>query len=164
MKSEKDGTARNGEEEDVEKEVQRCLEMVGLSRVFDIEGLWEVLREVGHNTVVCEAPNPSFSGEAEQQDATASQGGETQSLQKSAEIIDSDQEEELSPVKTPLPNPTLAPPLKPHTPSAQVEQGQDEGTEIVIIDNMTHIINELFSRKEKNDGILPRFPLTSDHN
>jgi hypothetical protein len=152
--------ARNGEEEDVEKEVQRCLEMVALSRVFDIEGLWEVLGEVGRNTPVHEEPNPSFSGEAEQQDATASQDGETQAPEKPAEIIDSDQEEVLSPVKEAPLKLTPAPPPKSLTPSGEDE---DEGTEIIIIDNMTHIINELFSRKEKSDGMLPHFPLTSDH-
>lgn len=78
-------------ESSVDEEVQRCLEMVAISRVFDVEGLWEVLGEVGR-------------------DSEEAQG--------------------------------LAP-----------DDHNEEGMEIIIIDNMTHLINELFSRKERSEGI-----------
>jgi hypothetical protein len=78
-------------ESSVDEEVQRCLEMVAISRVFDVEGLWEVLGEVGGD----------------------SEGAEG-----------------------------LAP-----------DDHNEEGMEIIIIDNMTHLINELFARKERSEGI-----------
>jgi hypothetical protein len=34
-----------------DEEVKRCLEMVAISRVFDIEGLWEVLGDISHSSV-----------------------------------------------------------------------------------------------------------------
>ena len=78
----------------VDEEVQRCLEMIAMSRVFDVEGLWEVLGEVAR---------------------------------------DSHWNEEL--------------------PSK--EQHEEDGIEIIIIDNMTNLINELFARKERTEGTLP---------
>ena len=80
----------------VDEEVQRYLEVVAMSRVFDVEGLWEVLGEVGR---------------------------------------DSDWDEErLS------------------------EEQPEDGMEIIIIDNMTNLINELFARKERSEGTLRPLP------
>jgi hypothetical protein len=71
--------------------------MVAISRVFDVEGLWEVLGEVGR-------------------DFAADKGTS--------------------------------------------EDKDEEGMEIIIIDNMTQLINELFARKEKGEGTL-LFPFGS---
>jgi hypothetical protein len=70
-----------------DEDLQKCLEMVAINRVFDIEGLWEVLGEIGRES---------------------------------------------------------------HSQS----ENDDGGTEIIIIDNMTHLINELFARKERSEGAL----------
>ena len=83
-----EGAAR---ESSVDEEVQRCLEWVAISRVFDVEGLWEVLGDVGRD----------------------SEGAE----------------------------------------GAAAGVHYEEGMEIIIIDNMTHLISELFARKEKSEGI-----------
>ena len=40
------------------------------------------------------------------------------------------------------------------SPIEETEE-QEDGTEIIILDNMTDIINELFARKEKGDGTSP---------
>lgn len=77
--------------EGVDDDVHRCLEMVAISRVFDVEGLWEVLGEVGRDCVGDEGTS---------------------------------------------------------------EDKYEEGMEVIIIDNMTQLINELFARKEKGEGRL----------
>jgi len=87
----------------VDEEVRRCLEMVAISRVFDVEGLWEVLGEVGRGS-----------------------DGST---------VDDD------------------------------ESLREEGVEMIIIDNMTHLINELFARKERSECMFPshhRHPFQSN--
>ncbi|KAE9380369.1 hypothetical protein N431DRAFT_395155 [Stipitochalara longipes BDJ] len=113
-------------DEEVEKDVQRCLEMVAISRVFDIEGLWEALGEV--------ARDDTFQDESYLFPSTRETDG--QSPQKPTEILDSEEEltpDEASPIPPPSPNFT-------------------SGTEIIIIDNLTHIITELLARKEKSEG------------
>ena len=69
--------------------------MVAISRVFDVEGLWEVLGEVGRD---------------------------------SDRVVLGDEER-------------------------AVEDNDEEGMEIIVIDNMTHLISELFARKERGEGI-----------
>lgn len=108
----------------VKADVTRSLEMVGISRVFDVEGLWEVLSEISRSS-----SESTYDGEVVRKDEE-----ETQS-QHEVEIADSEDEEVATP------------------PAAKKGKGTaDEGIEIIIIDNMTQIINELFSRKEKSDG------------
>lgn len=98
---------------EVDRDVQSCLEMVAISRVFDLEGLWEVLGEVGRD---------SCSGD----EATVS------------DLAGADQAEEVA------------------EEGHEEDRPRDEGTELVIIDSMGHIINELFSRKEKGDCTSPQ--------
>lgn len=103
--------------------------MVGVSRVFDIEGLWEVIGEVrGISRIEVEQ-----SGE---DDAVPVE----QNMQKEVEIADSDDE---------------GSPLTPSAREVAPNEAEDEGIEIIIVDNMTQIINELFSRKEKSEGTSP---------
>lgn len=107
------GGGQRVDEDEVSREVQRCLEMVAISRVFDLEGLWEVL------------------GEVSQQPQT---GRETDPLEPESEDAEPVDEEAV-------------------TESSNGEDHElDEGTEILIIDNMGHVINELFSRKERGEG------------
>ena len=84
------------DEQGVNEEVLRCLEMVAISRVFDIEGLWEVLKEVGQDS---------------ETDSTDDEGVREEST------------------------------------------GNENGVEMIIIDNLTHLINELFARKERSEGM-----------
>lgn len=124
-------------EKEVDGQVQRCLEMVAISRVFDVEGLWEVLGEIDQDT--------SYSGNEEHASGNGSRNGDKEEGIP-PEIPDSD--EELTPEDA-FPDST------PNPKSGKAERDRDEGTEVIIIDNMTHLINELFARKEKSDGKSP---------
>ncbi|POS85935.1 hypothetical protein EPUL_004091 [Erysiphe pulchra] len=46
--SHNNGIQRDDESATVDHQIQRCLEMVNISRIFDLEGLWEVLGETGN--------------------------------------------------------------------------------------------------------------------
>ncbi|KAE8442349.1 hypothetical protein EG329_003420 [Mollisiaceae sp. DMI_Dod_QoI] len=134
--------------EKIEQEVQRCLEMVAISRVFDIEGLWEVLGEVGRDGPATSDPSSSIAGLAKDVTAVGQKtDGAVQSSPDWPEISDS-QEEDLSPIDD-AESASKVPEME--------KKEQDEGTEIIIIDNMTQIINELFSRKEKGT-LFTQFP------
>ena len=122
----------------VDAAVQRCLEMIAISRVFDIEGLREVLGEIGSECYRVAVSN---------KDKPEGDGGDRanhSSTEISTEIVDS--EEDITPEYQPE---AFPPPI--HLP---LDDDEDDGTEIIIVDNMTHIINELFARKEKTDGTL----------
>ncbi|KAL2069041.1 hypothetical protein VTL71DRAFT_15379 [Oculimacula yallundae] len=134
-------TGKNGVE--IDEQVQKCLEMVAISRVFDVEGLWEVIGEVDH------VDSASLDHGSRDQDGKGGEnigvaGGGDEAVEPDAaddqpEILDSEEE--------------LTPPVSPIVLNDQTEEtSEDEGTEIIIVDNMTHIINDLFARKEKNDA------------
>jgi len=129
------------EEPDVSGEVQICLEMVALSRVFDIEGLWEVIGEVGrdsksNSSTVVEVPRKVSA-------AHEDRAPEDPSPENVIEIIDSEEEVSSS-----------------DEASIQATSGQhkqdiqdvDDGIEVVIIDDITRIINLLFAQREKSEG------------
>jgi hypothetical protein len=149
----------NGREIGIEEEAERHLELVAINRVFDVEGLWEVLSEVGRDSN-SGGSHDELGGKRDDGqvvgDGHANEGAEP-GLQP--EIIDSEEEDiDLSdPQRTSnqqqLPAATTLHLTK--TKSTEQEDSEDEGTEIVIIDNMTNLINELFSRKERNEGAYP---------
>ncbi|THV44814.1 hypothetical protein BGAL_0574g00060, partial [Botrytis galanthina] len=127
---------------DIQKEVTALLELVAISRVFDIEGLWEVLSELGqpkdlsrNNGDDQEIPTiiPSRTSEPVE--------GEAEPLHKiPEEICDSEEEDiELTP-------PPPAPPVKPPTP---IPSSTETSSEILIIDSMHHLISHLFTHSEK---------------
>jgi hypothetical protein len=121
---------------DVDGGVQRCLEMVAISRVFDIEGLWEVLDEVGRDTNHDTEGKEAMPSEEPLEMSKGDHIG-TQKLQEIADSQDDGIFEEDSLSATPEPTAVAS---------------EHHGTELIIVDNMTNIINELFSRKEKGDG------------
>ncbi|TAQ84654.1 hypothetical protein B7494_g7033 [Chlorociboria aeruginascens] len=128
-------------EEEVEKEVSRLLEMVAISRVFDIEGLWEVLGEVG-----------AQKSNSEEMDTTGKdyKGQESNQAKEAAEleIGDSEEEEDID-----VSNPKTDEGPHESITTAHPEDGEDDiGTEIIIIDNLTTLISSLFSQKEKSAG------------
>lgn len=131
-------------EEEVSAEVQRCLEMVALSRVFDVEGLWEVLSEVGRlaqNTVTTKKQGSKEVVEVMPKDVIRRTNQFGENVVSIPEVGDSDEETLISEPPSPFPEET-------HT------HNEEESTEIIIVDNMTHIINELFTRKERGEGAL----------
>lgn len=94
--------------------VKRALEMVAISRVFDIEGLQEVLSEISS-----QSPH--------------------QSPDRTAEIVDSEDEDAgLSPIRSPKKKP----------------DGEEEGIQMLIVDNTTTLITGLMNRIEKSEGKL----------
>ncbi|KAF7915220.1 uncharacterized protein EAE98_011305 [Botrytis deweyae] len=131
---------------DIQKEVNALLELVAISRVFDIEGLWEVLSELGqphdlsrNNGDDQEIPTiipPRTSKPVE---------GKAEPLHKIPdEICDSEEEDiELTP---PPPPPSPPPPVKPTTPTPS---STETTPEILIIDSMHHLISHLFTHSEK---------------
>ena len=126
-------------EDHLGREVQKYLEQVTISRVFDLEGLREVLSEVtldfqpqlGHedgkapttDLLVRSATPPPHSLHMNEGPAIV------------PEVMDSEDEDTTPDDKA-------------------VHQGEEEGIQILIVDSMTDIINELFARKEKAQGIL----------
>ncbi|TGO47800.1 hypothetical protein BCON_0263g00110 [Botryotinia convoluta] len=129
------------DEIDTQKEVNALLELVAISRVFDIEGLWEVLSELGR-------PNDqprNNRGDQEIPTITPSRTsksieGEAETLHKMPdEICDSEEEDiELTPPPPPPAKPTTPPPSSTET-----------SPEILIIDSMHYLISHLFTHSEK---------------
>ncbi|RDL41077.1 uncharacterized protein BP5553_01056 [Venustampulla echinocandica] len=104
----------------LEEAVQLCLEMVTISRVFDVEGLLEVLDEIERGN----QPNGVYEATSQEQPG------------RSLEISDS-QDESLSPAAT--------------SPRRTTPSTGEGSIEVIIVDNMTQIINELFPRREKSN-------------
>jgi hypothetical protein len=131
----------------IEKDIHRCLEMVAISRVFDIEGVWEVLGEIRRSgaSELVDVLRASSEGDFEKEGFTAGKASIDHSSKKAQEILDSD--EELSSMDEDVAG-------APELADGEATAVDDAGTEIIIVDNMTHIINELFARKEKSDGKL----------
>ncbi|CZT03314.1 uncharacterized protein RAG0_10110 [Rhynchosporium agropyri] len=142
--SEPSKDARGAGSGGVDDEVQKCLEMVAVSRVFDVEGLWEVIGEVDHADSVS-MDRDSRGEDDNNREMKGGGAGEGAALREQdvgddeVEILDSEED---------LTSPTLPVLLK----DQELQLSENEGTEIIIVDNMTHIINELFARKEKSDA------------
>ncbi|KAH7336213.1 hypothetical protein BKA65DRAFT_479133 [Rhexocercosporidium sp. MPI-PUGE-AT-0058] len=144
-----DENGREGEKLNVDGQVQKCLEMVAISRVFDVEGLWEVIGELDQIPPV--SSDHGIHDESEEKRQKEAVGGPDEievvfeqdigSDEPDPEILDS--EEDLTPPTGSLPF---------ISKDQKEETSEDEGTEIIIVDNITHIVNELFARKEKNDA------------
>ncbi|TGO09858.1 hypothetical protein BTUL_0152g00130 [Botrytis tulipae] len=127
---------------DIQKEVNALLELVAISRVFDIEGLWEVLSELGR-------PNDLSRNNGDDQEMPTTipsrtskpVEGKTEPLHTIPdEICDSEDEDiELTPPPPP-------PPVKPPAPTSN---STETSPEILIIDSMHHLITHLFTHSEK---------------
>lgn len=165
------------EEKQVDVKVNRCLEMVALSRVFDIEGLWEVLGEIDvsrqdASSSVIPQQDHRGTGETrsqleEETDKPETQAKETRKEERT-EIEDSEDDDDLL-LSLPSPQKPIEISLAKARTETQADipkrgslsdekqqpraDEEDQGTEIIIVDNMTHLISELFGRKEKNNGM-----------
>ena len=142
----------DGREVGADEDVQKCLEMVAMSRVFDVDGLWEVLSEVGRDARVA----GSLDGiDRAVGDGGVGKGNEGVQSAPQPEIVDSEEEDII--ISEPR-HPSVqqqSPAADPPRPTKTSPDDEDEGTEIIVIDNMTHLINELFSRKERTEGKTP---------
>jgi hypothetical protein len=111
--------------EEVEIDVQRCLEVVAISRVFDFEGLWEVLGEVNRDSTLHDDYAIPSSPDPEAHEPEP---------HHPPEIFDSEEE------------------LTPERASSRDKKSPDPGMEIIIVDNLTHIITSLLAQKEKSEA------------
>lgn len=138
--------------------------MVAISRVFDIEGLWEVIGEVDH--VLSASPDHGLVDESENGKAVIGSADEIEVVVEQ-DIGDDEPEPEILDSEEDLTPPSSIPPAISKV--QEEEASEDEGTEMIIVDNMTHIVNELFARKEKSYGtstsnylfLLSQFPCLS---
>ncbi|PVH85020.1 hypothetical protein DL98DRAFT_511953 [Cadophora sp. DSE1049] len=135
--------ATSKDDSGIDEQVQQCLEMVAISRVFDIEGLWEVIGEVDY------VGSSSTPGQNEQNENGKATLNVTDGFEVAEENIGNDRPEILDSEEDTTP-PSDVPSAIPK--GRGEEDREDEGIEIIIVDNMTHIINELFARKEKSDA------------
>ncbi|KAI9644369.1 hypothetical protein NHQ30_007726 [Ciborinia camelliae] len=125
---------------EIQSEVNAMLELIAISRVFDIEGLWEVLGEIGR------AGGQPNNDEGDQEISNNIPPRKDKSIEKQAaplhkipdEIGDSEEEEDID-ILTPPPVET-APPNKSR---------EETSPEILIIDNMHYLISHLFTHSEK---------------
>lgn len=134
--------------EEDSKQIQKCLEMVAISRVFDLEGLWEVLGEVSHHSMIEISKDTTKTG-------AVGDGAGLHEFSQHMQQVDS-QRGDLTSCEGDFDASVIGPQAEtnpaPRDDSLSNQEDVDSGTEIIIIDNMTHIINELFVRKEKNEG------------
>ncbi|KAJ5053942.1 uncharacterized protein L3040_000232 [Drepanopeziza brunnea f. sp. 'multigermtubi'] len=141
---------KDGGGTDLDADLQRCLEMVAISRVFDIEGLWEVLGEIQQDISSEVSPKGGLV-------PGRGSSGHEGDLDLSPEIFDSQEEDLMSEDGLPIPSPA---PKAAGPGDVQCDEVVD-GIEFIIIDNMTHIMNELFARKERSDAHSLLTPLSS---
>lgn len=133
----------------VAEEVGRLMEMVGISRVFDVEGLWEVLGEV------TDVGSKGVKGSSAIGENT---GGEISKLEKVGEIFEIGDSQDENDEEVGDENWKQQPPSRHpqgqsgYLISNEQRREEDSGMEMIIVDSMAHIINELFARKEKNEG------------
>ncbi|KAF7853233.1 hypothetical protein EAF04_010735 [Stromatinia cepivora] len=126
---------------EIQKEVNAMLELVAISRVFDIEGLWEVLSEIGRT-------DGQRSNDKDDQDISKnSPSRKGKSIEKQAESLhklpdeigDSEEEEDIE----------MTPPhVKPTCNTSEAETSP----KILVIDNMHYLISHLFTHSEKSSA------------
>ncbi|KAL2757711.1 hypothetical protein ACRALDRAFT_1079832 [Sodiomyces alcalophilus JCM 7366] len=148
------------DEEAARGKLRGCLERVSVSRVFDLEGLWEVLADLDmpcedqpasqrpeDGTTLAEgAPAVSRETEPRGEENTDRPGS------KLAKVVvaDSDDEDE----ELPLPSPPPAPPAPPAnarplpTPDRMPPESH-HGPDIIVITHFATLLTALFTRREK---------------
>ncbi|ESZ91607.1 hypothetical protein SBOR_8006 [Sclerotinia borealis F-4128] len=126
---------------EIQTDMNAMLELVAISRVFDIEGLWEVLGEIGRTD--------GRSNEGDNQETSNNHPSrEGKFVEKQAELLHKipdeigDSEEEDINMSTPSPVKLVA------SKTSEVETSP----EILIIDNMHYLISHLFTHSEKSSA------------
>ncbi|KAI9730468.1 MAG: hypothetical protein M1818_008163 [Claussenomyces sp. TS43310] len=175
----------------IDKLVKGCLGRVAISRVFDVEGVWEVLSEVGRrcersareagdgdvtsatdmgpagDETSDEGVDMSLVPDSGDADAHDKADGDATAKMKT-EIIDSEEEDDddvsLSPKQTsPLPQHSGSDrdmsrdstEIIKHEEANDVDAASDRSEEtnvMVVIDDMTTLINTLFSKTERTSA------------
>lgn len=166
-------------EKSIDSKVTGILERVSITRVFDIQGLWEVLGEVNHiakQTAAANGPekvaatvakesNTSYrepraleKAEDDEQGHGESARTVTPEIMDSEEEDDDDDDDNLDAHRTP--EQQIQSPLIISNANTSSHKASDIyapakvferqlTTELVLVDNMTTLINDLFARTEK---------------
>ena len=133
---------------EVKNEVRGCLERIAIARVFDVEGLWEVLGELeGGDYGGEETPRQEAEGTA----GDAFPPKEPTKIQKRqrTEIMDSEDEEELSSPEPSSPSPP--PTVHQHPPN--IKDTQPSGLpDMILITHTSTLLNTLFTGRDKESA------------
>jgi hypothetical protein len=127
-------------------EVKGCLERISIARVFDVEGLWEVFREL--EAVVEAERGPQ---EPTRQPGTGIKPEDVSpklakdQRQQRTEVLDSEDEGGLSSSESPPP-----PPSPPHKETTTAEQTTPSTLpDMILITHISTLLNTLFTGRDK---------------
>ncbi|KAL2017063.1 hypothetical protein VTK56DRAFT_2636 [Thermocarpiscus australiensis] len=134
--------------------VQECLERISIARVFDIEGLWEVLGELEDAVQAADVRSPPPGqgiGPRQELNAAVSEEAEPPA-QTRTEVLDSEDKDVLSPPKS---SPSQEPPPQPskthpdETPTARKDPPPSTLPDIILITHTSTLLNALFTGRDK---------------
>ncbi|KAB8294752.1 hypothetical protein EYC80_006714 [Monilinia laxa] len=132
----------NSDEIEIQKQVNAMLGLVGISRVFNIEGLWEVLSEMGRTDSWL---NNNGGGQEISTNIPPKEVayGERRAepLHKLPDEIGDSEDEDID---------LLTPP--PVETASHISNEVETNPEILIIDNMHYLISHLFTHSEKTSA------------
>ncbi|PQE24453.1 fasciclin domain family protein [Rutstroemia sp. NJR-2017a BBW] len=143
-----DDSTHLGTDDEENQQLSFMLDLVAISRVFDIEGLWEVLSEIARTTnqVNNDEANEGSMNSPPWHEEPEAYNKEVQPRIRN-EIGDSEEEEEEEDLQSPSPPPPPPPP--PKVVSKPQSTPIDSGPELLVIDNIHHLISHLFTHSEK---------------
>ncbi|KAI1080239.1 hypothetical protein F5B20DRAFT_119735 [Whalleya microplaca] len=148
--------------QDIDAETRRCLEQISISRVFDIEGLWEVISEL--ETPPSPVPNPQEQTPPAPEPEPPEPSQRSPSPEVSAmrlpplrtrtEVLDSEDEEDFSSSPSPSPDSPQAPPPQAQSPaqpatSTPAEPPRSHIPDIILITHVSALLTDLFTRRDK---------------
>ena len=134
---------------EVRSEVRGCLERIAIARVFDVEGLWEVLGELEGGGSAVEA-RPPQEVERTAGDALLPKEPAKDQKQQRTEILDSEDEEDMSSPEPPSPPP---PPAAHHNTALNAEETQPSRLpDMILITHTSTLLNTLFTGRDKESA------------
>jgi hypothetical protein len=138
---------------DLQKKVHWCLERTSIARVFDIEGLWEVLGELEATVSMTDSGPPQVEEEwkAVQKPDEAPPAEHTKGQRgQRTEVLDSEDEGGLSSPESSSPQ---KPPAQPDTQSNPRSHPPDTGPsplpDLILITHTSTLLNALFTGRDK---------------
>jgi hypothetical protein len=149
--------------EALQTDLRGCLERVSISRVFDLEGLWEVLGELNCPSSPCPNESKATTSQEEVRPQNAEQRTAKVDYEKKkftkTEIADSEDEDDISPITTPPTVPESKPEPQPEPipfpspkPLRKLEHDSSTAPAIILIANFYTLLTGLFARREKLDA------------
>ncbi|QPC58582.1 hypothetical protein HYE67_000813 [Fusarium culmorum] len=127
---------KRGHTADIKTRLRECLDKVMLSRVFDLDGLWEVLQDLDGSLQVEkeDVVLPRQEKETQKQDATEAQAEEIQDSQD-------DDDEAFSPLRQ-----ASQPPLQDEKLPSQTTPHP----EFIVMTHFSSLLTSLFAHREKS--------------